>query len=157
MYLIMRCDELSDQWECDADRTPIAIVDDWKKWFDEQKPLDYLFEVYEWDGKNMTNVKDLYIPMDEGMVLCFWEDGSIDDARPVILQQWSGRTREDKIPHSVWIEISEFLASDDNVAGDTYKTVMDSIKSTGEYSWQTETDDGLFVYGEYSDNRYPGI
>jgi hypothetical protein len=157
MYLIIRCDELGDQWECDADRTPIAIVDDWQKWFEEHKPLDYLFEVYVWDGKEMTIIKDLYAPMDEGMVLCFWEDGNIDNAHPVILQQWSGKTRKDDIPPCVWEEISTFLASKNNVDGDTYKDVRNSIRGTGEYSWRTKTDNGLFIYGEYFDNRYPSI
>lgn len=25
-YLIVKCEELGDQWECDADRTPICIT-----------------------------------------------------------------------------------------------------------------------------------
>jgi len=28
-YLIVECNELGDQWECDADRTPICVVDDY--------------------------------------------------------------------------------------------------------------------------------
>ena len=31
-YLIIRCDELRDQWECDADRTPICLTDDYSKY-----------------------------------------------------------------------------------------------------------------------------
>lgn len=28
-YLIIKCEELADQWECDANRTPVCITDDY--------------------------------------------------------------------------------------------------------------------------------
>lgn len=40
-YLIIKCNELSDQYECDADRFPVCLVDDWA---DFNK---YGYEVYE--------------------------------------------------------------------------------------------------------------
>ena len=40
-YLIIECTELGDQWECDADRTPICITDDFNK-FNE-----YGYEIYK--------------------------------------------------------------------------------------------------------------
>lgn len=40
-YLIMKCDELSDQYECDADRSPVCLVDDWAYY------NEYGYEVYE--------------------------------------------------------------------------------------------------------------
>ena len=33
-YLIVRCIDLNDQYECDADRRPIMLVDDWQEWLD---------------------------------------------------------------------------------------------------------------------------
>ena len=45
-YLIVRCVTLGDQYECDADRTPITMVEDWEKWAKETD-VDYRFEVYE--------------------------------------------------------------------------------------------------------------
>lgn len=32
-YLVMKCNELSDQWECDADRTPVCITEDKRKYW----------------------------------------------------------------------------------------------------------------------------
>lgn len=31
-YLVVKCDELNDQWECDANRTPICLTDDYSKY-----------------------------------------------------------------------------------------------------------------------------
>lgn len=40
-YLIVKCDELSDQYECDADRIPVCLTDNWKYY------NEYGYEVYE--------------------------------------------------------------------------------------------------------------
>lgn len=40
-YLIIQCDELGDQWECDADRTPICMTNDYSKYG------GYGYEVYK--------------------------------------------------------------------------------------------------------------
>ncbi len=50
-YLIMKCEPLSDQWETDAHRTPLTMVDDWKKWQKEFKPK-YFYEIYEFTKNN---------------------------------------------------------------------------------------------------------
>lgn len=31
-YLVVMCEELSDQYECDADRTPLCVVDDYTEY-----------------------------------------------------------------------------------------------------------------------------
>lgn len=41
-YLVMKCRELDDQYECDVERFPICITDNWKA-FDGMFPM----EVYE--------------------------------------------------------------------------------------------------------------
>ncbi len=56
-YLIMKCEELNDQWETDADRIPITMVDDWKKWEKEFKPK-WFYEVYEFNNNNFTLIKE---------------------------------------------------------------------------------------------------
>ena len=40
-YLIVKCAELDDQWECDADRKPICITNDFYKY------NKYGYEIYE--------------------------------------------------------------------------------------------------------------
>lgn len=46
MYLIMRYDELNDQYECDAHRKPICLTEDWKNWINTNHPK-YDVEIYE--------------------------------------------------------------------------------------------------------------
>ena len=45
MYLIVKCKELDDQWECDCDRTPMCLTDDLSSW--NSNGADYYYEVYE--------------------------------------------------------------------------------------------------------------
>lgn len=68
-YLIVKCEELFDQYECDANREPIFLVDDWEKWYWENRP-DYKFEVYKFeDDKECTFEKSYDTPMERGMAL----------------------------------------------------------------------------------------
>lgn len=32
-YIIVKCEELDDQWECDCDRTVIKVVEDYKPYY----------------------------------------------------------------------------------------------------------------------------
>ena len=40
-YLIVKCDELGDQWECDADRQPVCITEEKKRY------ERFGYEIYE--------------------------------------------------------------------------------------------------------------
>ncbi len=54
MFLIVKCRELNDQYECDCDREPLCLTSD---------PAGYGvdFEVYESDNAgNLTLVKDMW-------------------------------------------------------------------------------------------------
>lgn len=51
-YLIVKCIPLADGWETDADRIPITMVDDWRQWEKEFKPL-YYYEVYKLSEDNI--------------------------------------------------------------------------------------------------------
>ena len=31
-YLVIKCEELGDGWECDADREPLCVTEDISKW-----------------------------------------------------------------------------------------------------------------------------
>ena len=42
-YLIVKCKLLNDQFECEADRRPFCLTDDWKK----DRPKKGYYEVYE--------------------------------------------------------------------------------------------------------------
>jgi hypothetical protein len=44
-YLIIRCTDLYDQNECDADRRSLILVDDWEKWVSAHPKEHY--EIYK--------------------------------------------------------------------------------------------------------------
>ena len=54
-YLIVKYEPLNDQYECDANRIPLCITEDWKN-----KAFDCEFEVYEIneDGNICKRVKE---------------------------------------------------------------------------------------------------
>ena len=59
MYLILKYEPLNDQYECDANRTPIAIVSDWRAWCEEQHTLNYSIEVWKYENNKFTCI-DIY-------------------------------------------------------------------------------------------------
>ena len=46
-YLIVKYEELDDQWERDGNRTPMFMTDDWQRDYP-----NYEFEVYELEADN---------------------------------------------------------------------------------------------------------
>lgn len=156
-YLIMRCDELGDQYECDANREPITMVDDWKKWFEENDP-DYCFEVYSFDGKKFNIIKEYDEPMESGMALCYW----VEDEReftyiPHIIKKWPGRTKEDDIPDEVlsWNEAERFGSDWDTFELEEEK---EQLKDFGSFAWNATVgeENRNYIYGRYRDNEYYG-
>lgn len=52
-YLIVKCTCLNDQWECDADRKPICITENYS-YYDE-----FGYEIYEIDKEgNLKRIRD---------------------------------------------------------------------------------------------------
>lgn len=54
MYLIVKCDELWDQYECDANRKPLCVVTDYNPY------KKHGYEVYKIDRKtgNLTLIQE---------------------------------------------------------------------------------------------------
>lgn len=134
MYLIMSCDELGDQWECDADRTPITLTENWKEWFKNTKP-SYQFEVYEFINNSFSLIKEYDTPMEEGMVFAYYGE----DDEPIILEKFPNTTRKTKVPAHI-LERAKH--------GDEYDNWLSNC---GHISWLE--DDVLYCYTEYTDNR----
>ena len=84
-YLIIECNELGDQWECDADRTPICIT---------ENPSEYGvgYEVWEIlsDG-TLKKIRDYNKALEEGMALYYWEDGQEGEEAPTIIEKYPTR------------------------------------------------------------------
>lgn len=139
-YLIMRCDYLNDQYECDADRTPITITDNYEQWLEENDP-DYDYEIYEF-----INGEFKKITLEHGMALYYWEkDASIESEKPNVIEKFRDYSPDDEIPKSVkeYIERTIFDGSefDDSLFSDCYITWHDKNMN-------------YYVYGEYYGNHY---
>ena len=136
MQLIMECHELGDQWECDARREPITLVEDWEKWFEEVHPT-YPFEVYEFinDVIGFTCVKEYDTPMEEGMVFAYYGE----DDEPIIIEKFPNATRHTKVPKNILARAKR---------GEDYDN---SLRNCGHISWLE--NEILYCYTEYADSR----
>lgn len=68
-YLVVKCSELDDQWECDANREPVCLTDDFEK-FNE-----YGYEIYEITSENTFElIKRYEESSEEGMAVYKWHD-----------------------------------------------------------------------------------
>lgn len=133
-YLIVKCEPLDDQYECDADRRPISITNDWQAWWNSNKP-DYQFEVYEFINDEFKIVKRYEETMEEGMCLAYYDE---DKDKFVFLKKFPNLTRDDKIPE----EVRERMKG---------KEIDDSLSNCGDISW--EENEIPVAYTEYSDNH----
>lgn len=151
MYLIMKCSPLMDAYECDADREPMTITDDWKKWY-ENNLIDYDFEVYEYDeeSKEFNLIKEYDAPMREGMALYYWEnDEDTVTCPPIIIKEFSNRTRDDEVPQIVYDTINR-----DGAWGYYgHEGPNDDLITSGHINWY-DKNHRYYVYGEYTDNHY---
>lgn len=48
-FLIVRCVDLNDQYECDADRTPLVLVNDYVEWLKVYAKKSEWYEIYQED------------------------------------------------------------------------------------------------------------
>lgn len=153
-YLIVKCEELSDQYECDADRTPMVLVDDWKKWYQENDPT-YRFEVYKFDGEEFTLEKTYEESVEYGMALYFWDAKEEDHelVAPHVIATFKNYNRKSPIPQKVWSVFRRGAYWSD----DTEKTeteFKEDLKFQGFVSWDNKDHTKWWVYGDYEDGRY---
>ena len=146
LYLIMDCMECGD--ECDVNRTPLAIVENWEEYYRAHKNELKMFEVYQWDGVEMTLIKEYDATMEKGMALYYWTQAELAyhvDYPPHIIAQWPHRTRNDRVPPSIFKSDSYKKAKKQN-------DVDNELNNSGYITW--DADDKYYVYGEYYDNNY---
>ena len=136
-YLIMQCEELENQWECDADRTPMFITDDWKN-----NIPDYSFEVWEIleDGIIGEIVKRYNEPMEEGMAFGYW-DGITEEFH--LIQKFPNRTRKDYCSNDIYDKLMSI------------NEMCDNLKNEGFISAYSSKEDREYIYGEYADSDMP--
>ena len=140
-YLIMKCEELGDQWECDCNRTPITMCEDWQKWYQQNKNIKYDFQVYEFKNNSFELIKEYTTPMEEGMALYYWtEEQDPEKDSPTIIYKYKNYTRKDSIPKECLPFIEKGTDLDD------------SLLNCGIIDFYIDTN--YYVYGEYNDNWY---
>ena len=153
-YLIVKCEELGDQFECDANREPMFLVDDWKDWFNKNHPT-YQFEVYKFvDGNEATLEKTYDEAMDEGMALYFWHmDDDHEEVAPTVVARYKNYDRKKKVPDKVWkiFRQGAYWADGDEFTEQNFK---DDLRSCGYVSWDDKEHKKYWVYGYYADGRY---
>lgn len=138
-YLVMKCRELDDQYECDVERFPICITDNWKA-FNGMFPM----EVYEIEengniGKRIRNWDDP-ANAEKGMVLGYWSENT---GEFVIEKKFVNRKPADGIP----AEVKEYLQS----LGDYY----DDDWENNHFICAYDCYNNEYVYGEFKGDDYP--
>lgn len=135
-YLIIKCDELGDQYECDANRTPITMTDNWMEWYKKTSP-DYYFEVYEFKNNEFILVKNYETSMEQGMAFVMFDND--DEDKFTIIERFPNFDRNKSMPKTLR---KRALKGED---------FDDSLRNCGYVSWFEK--DTLYAYTEYYDNR----
>ena len=142
-YLIVECHELMDGWECDADRKPLCIVDNYSK-YDKKG-----YEIYEIlkNGK-LKLIRDYNKVSKEAIYVCIWNDTEETDI-----------TEPDKIReivkgnrHNVTKSMVKKIKQEYHFS-ETVDEIFSEISCCGSYA---EEIDGKWIsFGEGSDDFYP--
>lgn len=138
-YLIVKCEELHDQYECDAERIPITMTDSWVEWFGENLP-DYLFEVWELVDGVFQCVKEYGQSLEQGMALSWWpnepKEGEPDH---VVIKKYPNTDRYTPVPKEVKAYSKKALEVDNR------------LRNFGSIYY--EYPNGFYAYTEYYDNH----
>ena len=137
MYLIMKCSELSDQFECDASREPFCLTED-------PKQYGYGFEVYKVKSNNTFElVKEYDVANETGFAIVDYDD---ENDTPFVRKKYPNLTRETITKSQVKQIKKEFGFIE------TVKEIFDDISRSGSHGevvgkkWR--------VFGEYLDNDF---
>ena len=154
-YLIMKCEELGDQFECDANREPMFLVDDWKKWYWENQP-NYMFEVYKFEDEEECTLEKRYEEaMEEGMALYFWRAGeNPEEVPPTVIAHYKDYDRHSAVPKKVRSVFRQGAYWSDDDEEYTEENFKNDLKCCGSASWEDKKHEKYWVYGHYADGRY---
>ena len=138
-YLIVKCEALNDQFECDANRTPICLTDDKSKY-------GYGFEIYELQENNTFKlIKEYETSNSYGIAIYDYTD---EEKNPIVFEKFEQLDRDDITKSQVkkWKEKYGFT--------DSVKDIMRELRCCGQYGECIGSDEKFIVIGEYMDNVY---
>lgn len=140
-YLIVKCKPLSDQWECDADREPICLTDDYDKY------NKYGYEIYRINNDNsLTQVREYDSITTTKMGVYYWDDSfEVETTDPIVLETWKGDS------NSITKSQVKKLKEKYHFKG-TIKEIYTEITHCMGYG--EENNGKWIVIGEINDNDY---
>lgn len=142
-YLIIKCDELGDQWECDANRTPICLTND----YDKYNTMGY--EIYKIkENGTFELIRNYDDVTNEYMCVYWWNDeDKVEEQSPdkIIKIQKGDR---DNVTKSLIKKIKQQYHFTD-----TIKEIERNIYCSGYHS--ELIDNKWTVFGETFDNWFP--
>jgi len=142
-YLVIKCEELHDQYECDAYREPVCLTNDISNY-----GLGY--EVYEIksDG-SFECIKGYDYALEEGMAIYFWgpnDEPEDRDCKPTIIKNYKNMKRSE-VTKSMVKKLKKEIGFTNTV-----DEIFLNIKSAGHYG--EEIDGNWIVFGEYMDSWF---
>ncbi len=96
MYLVIECEELNDQYECDADRKPVCLTCDYP---DEYNRVGY--EIYEvLDDNTFKLIKEYTQGGDTFVAVYGWEIETYPEGEeiPEVFEEWQEFSDTSQIP-----------------------------------------------------------
>ena len=139
-YLIIKCTELNDQFECDAYRKPICMTDDYSTY-------GIGYEVYELTPKNeFHRIKEYDTPLEYGIAIYKWINGNESDTPDEIMQKYPEKDRDDFTLKEIKEFCKEYHFEEDP------EEILKELSCCGAYG--EEINGEWVVIGEYLDNRF---
>lgn len=137
-YLIVKCDALGDQFECDANRTPLCLTDNCSTY-------GYGYEVYELQADGTFElIKEYETPLEEGIAVYYWTEEQSEEELPTIVAKFPNVSRYDKEKLRTILNIADKKER---------KEALADIGSVGAYGKELKNGN-WFVVGEYMDNIF---
>lgn len=141
-YLVVKCEELHDQYECDANKTPFCLTDDYSN-------FGIGYKVYEILSNNKFKlIKDYDDYNERGIAVYAWNSDSLcEQTMPdIIFEKFKNVTRDDITKNQIKKLKSKYHFTD------TINEIYSEIRHTGAYA--DEIDDKFIVIGEYFDSDF---
>lgn len=142
-YLVVKCEELSDQYECDANRTPFCLTDDYSS-------FGVGYEVYEILPNNKFKlIKDYEDCLEKGIAIYYWKGSSSCDGNGCpdkTLKKFKNETHDDFSKSRIKKIKTQY----------GFKESIEEIYSDVRYcgSHGEEINNKWIVIGEYRDNIF---
>lgn len=140
MYLVIKCNELGDQWECDADRQPVCLTNDYSK-YDKRG-----YEIYKVNEDNtFTLIRDYDTVSKEEMVIAIWNNSDFEyEEEPDKIITICEGDRENVTTSMIKKLKKEYHFSE------TIKEIALDIRGSGSYG--EEVNGKWIVFGEKCDD-----